>query len=116
VENLTTINQLKSQFKIEGFVEKTIKQINKDLASYSNQSIAQDCETNSLTLLMKELTPIIKELFAENNLEQFTYRVDLNEKKWIYFTQGFDFEYLCEQIIIREAQKVYLREMFSSKG
>ena len=115
MKNLTTIKELVAQFNIDEFVEKTIIQINKDLASYSNQSIEKSNCQNILDGMVKGLLPIIKEMFESNGLEQFIYRVDLDEKKWIYFTQGFDFEYLCEQIIIREAQKIYLRELFSGE-
>ena len=115
MKNLTTIKDLVVQFSIDEFVDKTVVQINKDLSSYSIKTIVKTESKDVLSLMIGQLLPIVKELFESERLEQFTYRVDLSEKKWIYFIQGFDFEYLSEQIIIREAQKVYLRELFSTK-
>jgi hypothetical protein len=115
MQNLTTIKELVVQFNIDKFVKKTIAQINKDLANYTSQNIEKPNTENVLESLIGELLPIIKCMMESNHLEQFIYRVDLNENKWIYFTQDFDFEYLSEQVIMREAQKVYLRELFSTK-
>jgi len=114
VKNLTTINDLKQQFSIENFVKKTVNQFNKDAFGLIDEVI--DVPTfdvqNVLELLIVEVQKILKRLSETSHLQQFIYKVDLNEKKWIYFTAFQNYEVLAEDVIIREAQKVYLRELF----
>ena len=111
---LTTINHLKQQFSIENFVEKTVNQFNKDAFGLSDVVIKVPPldEPNVLELLIADVRYALKALSDSSHLQQFIYKVDLNEKKWIYFTSFQNYELLAEEVIIREAQKVYLREMF----
>lgn len=112
MSNLTTIQQLKTQFNIEGFAEKTIAQINKDLNGLSVGSISDANADDLLESVSHQLIPIIDELSKTSQLQQFIYQVDLPEKQWLVFLNNQDIVFLAHQIIIREAQKVYLREMF----
>jgi len=114
VKNLTTINHLKQQFSIENFVEKTVNQFNKDAFGLVDEEIDVPPldAPNVLEALIVEVQQLLKMLSDTSNLQQFIYKVDLNEKKWIYFTSFQNYELLAEEVIIREAQKVYLREMF----
>lgn len=114
MKNLTTFSQLEVQFEINDFVEKTVSQINKDLIGLINQTIelAIEGDESRLEDLRDKLTLILKELDSSSQLKQYIYQVDLNEKKWMLFLDVQDFHNLSEQIIIREAQKVYLRQMF----
>ena len=114
MKNLTTINQLVKQFQIHDFVEKTIAQINKDLNGLADGivNIQKKESQRVLVLLINEMKIVLEELSRNSQLQQFIYTVDLKEKVWLNFMQKQDFEGLAEQIIIREAQKVYLREMF----
>lgn len=111
---LTTINHLKQQFSIENFVEKTVNQFNKDAFGLSDEVIKVPPldQPNVLELLIADVQYVLKALSDSSHLQQFIYKVDLNEKKWIYFTSFQNYELLAEEVIIREAQKVYLREMF----
>jgi len=114
VKNLTTINHLKEQFSIENFVEKTVNQFNKDALGLINEKIDVPLldSPNVLELLITEVKQLLKMLNDTSNLQQFIYKVDLNEKKWCYFTAFQNYDTLAEEVIIREAQKVYLRELF----
>jgi hypothetical protein len=114
VKNLTTINHLKQQFSIENFVEKTVNQFNKDAFGLIDDELNLPPldSPNVLELLISDLQKLLKVLSDSSNLQQFIYKVDLNEKKWIYFTSFQNYELLAEEVIIREAQKVYLRELF----
>lgn len=114
MRNLTTINHLKEQNSIKNFVEKTVNQLNKDLFGLIDEEIGLPPveALNSLDLLIVEVQIVLKNFSEGHNLQQFVYKVDLNEKNWHYFTAFQNYEKLAEDIIIREAQKVYLREMF----
>lgn len=114
MKNLTTINHLKQQFSIENFVEKTVNQFNKDAFGLIDDELNLPPldSPNVLELLISDLQKLLKVLSDSSNLQQFIYKVDLNEKKWIYFTSFQNYELLAEEVIIREAQKVYLRELF----
>jgi len=115
VKNLTTINHLKEQFQIKDFVQKTIYQINKDGIGLADDDIViADYEIETIyEIVIKKVESLLKELDKNSFLQQFIYKVDLNEKNWIYFMSFQNFTKLAEEVIKREAQKVYLREMFS---
>ena len=112
MSNLTTINQLKAQFNIENFALKTVNQINKDLNGLIVDTLVFSESNDNLDMINHQLLPIIKELDRVGQLQQFIYQVDLAEKQWMFFINNQDVTFLSHQIIIREAQKVYLREMF----
>jgi hypothetical protein len=114
MSNLTTFNQLKTQFNIEYFALKTVSQMNKDLNGLSVNYIDFKPSENNLNTATQQLLPILDELNKTSKLQQFIYQVDLPEKQWLLFINNQDFIFLAHQIIIREAQKVYLREMFKS--
>jgi hypothetical protein len=116
VKNLTTFSQLQLQFQISDFVEKTVFQINKDLNGLINETLIIDFENseNKLVDLISELIPLLIKLVQISHLQQYIYKVDLNEKQWVRFVRTQDLKKLSEQIIIREAQKVYIKEMFKS--
>jgi len=115
VKNLTTIHHLKHQFQIKDFVEKTIYQINKDVMGLADDDIVitdYDLE-NIFEIVTTKVESLLNELEKNSFLQQFIYKVDLNEKHWIYFMSFQNFTKLAEEVIIREAQKVYLRYVFS---
>lgn len=114
MKNLTTFSQLQEQFQITDFVEKTIFQINKDLNGLIGELLIVNLEesNNKLEDVTVQLIPILEQLSKESQLQQYIYQIDLKEKEWMAFLTSLDYKMLSEQIIIREAQKVYLREMF----
>lgn len=116
MKNLTTINQLEEQFQINDFVDKTIFQLNKDLNGLSVDTLKIDFNESDdkLLVVVNNLIPILEELSKNSQLQQFIYQIDLKEKQWFKFLTTLEFNPLAEQIIIREAQKVYLREMFKT--
>lgn len=115
MNNLTTFSQLVEQFQIQDFVEKTIQQLNKDLNGLAESEIKLTTakSENVLDDLIVVLSGKLDELSRISQLQQFIYIVDLKENEWLSFISNQDLKSLAEQIIIREAQKVYLREMFS---
>tara|TARA_R110002096_G_scaffold339067_1_gene532503 strand:+ start:18 stop:365 length:348 start_codon:yes stop_codon:yes gene_type:complete len=115
VNNLTTFSQLVEQFQIQDFVEKTIQQLNKDLNGLAESEIKLTTakSENVLDDLIVVLSGKLDELSRISQLQQFIYIVDLKENEWLSFISNQDLKSLAEQIIIREAQKVYLREMFN---
>lgn len=114
MKNLTTINHLKQHFSIENFVEKTVTQINKDGFGLIDEEIVlpQTESPDVFDLLIEEVKTVLKTLDLTSNLQQFIYKVDLRETDWNYFMSFQNYDNLAEAVIIREAQKVYLREMF----
>lgn len=114
MSNLTTFDQLKTQFNIEDFALKTFHQINKDLNGLSVNSIEFLPSEDNLEQATQQLIPILDELGKISQLQQFIYQVDLPEKQWLSFLSHQDLTFLSHQIIIREAQKVYLRELYKS--
>ncbi|HIP35225.1 MAG TPA: hypothetical protein EYG85_00045 [Crocinitomix sp.] len=113
MNNLTTFKQLKSKFVIDNFAQKTVYQINKDLNGLTLMQVYFKLTNDNLKEISNQLSLILKDLSENSQLQQFIYLVDLPEKQWRLFLSNNDFIFLCHQIIIREAQKVYLKEMFS---
>lgn len=114
MKNLTTIYHLKEQFLIKNFVEKTITQLNKDVLGLSDieVEVADVGAENVLEVLTLNVVELLRELDQTSGLQQFVYKIDLQEINWKYFMSFQNFEKLAEEIIIREAQKVFLRELF----
>lgn len=109
---------LKTFFSQKDFVTATISQINKDLQGlyYEDCSINLDHSENLLPDLIAALTPILITLSKRQpeQLSQFIYKVDLNEKKFFdSISHDQSLEHLSHLILEREAQKVYLRRRFS---
>lgn len=111
-------NKLNTYFNQREFVEATVAQINKDLQGlyHGEFSIDIDSSQNILDDLIKALTPVLVELSKNRpeQLAQFIYRVDLNEKRFMdSISHNLILDHLSGLIIEREAQKVYLRKRFS---
>ena len=116
MKNLTTFSQLQEQFQVNDFVQKTISQINKDLTGLIDELLIVNIDDSNTILddVIAKLVPLVMQLSEGSLLQQFIYQIDLKEKKWIAFLTCKDYKLLAEQIIIREAQKVYLKEMFKN--
>lgn len=101
-------------FDKASFIEKTFQQINKDLDSEEHalswESI--DMDEDVLPQFTTLLVPVLKSLSTER-LSTFIYRVDLQENRFLQFLSDQNFEQFAFEIILREAQKVYLRIQFA---
>ena len=107
---------LETFFSKEEFILQTAHQISKDLAGLTanapNWNV--DLDAPALKQMSTQLQPILKDLEGDF-LQQFIYKVDLKEQDFIRGLDARDdFELLSILIIKREAQKVYLRQQFSS--
>lgn len=110
-------NDLTNFFNQKEFVAATIAQINKDLQGLYYEDYLVDIEhsENLLHDSIAALTPILTTLSKRQpeQLSQFIYKVDLNEKKFFDSLSGDQsLEHLSYLILEREAQKVYLRKHF----
>jgi hypothetical protein len=111
-------NDLNSFFNQKEFVASTIMQINKDLQGlyYEDYAVNLDVSENLLQDSMLALIPILTLLSKRQpeQLSQFIYKVDLNEKKFFdSISADQSLANLSYLILEREAQKVYLRKRFS---
>jgi hypothetical protein len=111
-------NDIQAFFNQKDFVASTIAQINKDLQGlyYEDYSIDLDRSDNLLQDSISALTPILTSLSKRmpEQLSQFIYKVDLNEKKFFdSISSDQSLKHLSFLILEREAQKVYLRKRFS---
>lgn len=109
---------LNSLFNQKDFVVSTIAQINKDLQGlyYEDYTIDLEHSDNLLQDSINALAPILTALSKRQpeQLSQFIYKVDLNEKKFFdSISHDQSLEHLSHLILEREAQKVYLRRRFS---
>jgi len=112
---LTTKNDIKNFFSKEEFVLKTCQQIQKDLLGLSsnNQDFKIDFNQDVMLQLVDLMQLELKNLSGAE-LQQFIYKVDLNEHVFnAAIAQNDDYEELIFLIIQREAQKVYLKHKFS---
>jgi len=112
----TDKNEIISFFNQADFVLQTILQINKDLNGLSLQVIIPETiDKNSIyDDLRSKLQIIIKNLSQNNSsLAQFIYQVDLKESEFIDSLNDSTLSILAEKVLIREAQKVFLRMKFS---
>ena len=112
---LTTKNGIKNFFSKEEFVLKTCEQIQKDLLGLTavnqdfNIDFNQDVMIQMVDLMQLELKSL-----SGGELQQFIYKVDLNEQVFnTAMAQNDDYEELIFLIIQREAQKVYLKHKLS---
>jgi hypothetical protein len=111
-------NDLTTFFNQKEFVASTITQINKDLQGlfFEDYVIDIDHSENLLHDSIAALAPILTILSKRQpeQLSQFIYKVDLNEKKYFdSLSKDHSLKHLSFLILEREAQKVYLRKRFS---
>jgi hypothetical protein len=96
------------------FVEKTIAQISKD---FNRCGWEIDLKIETIEFAKEELTKqIASQLskFSATELQQFIYTVDLQENKFLRaVTVNDDYQSLAEEILKREALKVFIRSNFS---
>lgn len=113
---IKTEQELKTEFEIPGFVEKTIAQLNKDLIGLTELTLAPINLNNQDLLedLIQKLSEIIETIATNGQLAQFLYRVDLSENEANNSSHSGDWNLLAFYIIRREAQKIYLRNKFSN--
>lgn len=109
--------ELENQFNQKEFVLKTIEQINKDLIGVSTKFLTIELtDKNSVYgKILSELQQIISTIVDHNSsiLPQFIYRVDIKESEFMDALNDSTHKKLAEKILIREAQKVFLRMKFS---
>ena len=109
----TTID-LKNCFTEEEFVVKTCQQINKDLVGLVDnpEQFNIDLDGDVLGQMTITVERIIKGI-STHNLQQFMYKVDLNESTFLNLLGDKNAtDELAFLIIKREAQKIYLRKQF----
>jgi len=112
--NLSLPN-LKLELTNSEFLEATCDQINKDLEGLISNDITKNKKLyeSPIELLTSQLCEIIHLLSELNKIQQFIYKVDLNENIFKdYITRQINIEEFSFQIIFREAQKIYLRNYF----
>ncbi len=103
--------------KNHDFLSKTYAQLNKDLNGLVDTKLMVDerLAEEPLYGLIHQLSPLVKELIANNKLAQFIYSIDLKEATYkSYLLDKITFNDFLTHIIIRAAQKVYLRTYFKS--
>jgi hypothetical protein len=96
------------------FVEKTMAQISKD---FNRCGLEVDFELNAILPIKEELTNQIASRLIQlsgTELQQFIYTVDLQENKFLKaVTMNDDFITLANEILKREALKVFIRSNYS---
>jgi hypothetical protein len=96
------------------FVEKTMAQISKD---FNRCGLEVDFELKAILPIKEELTNQIASRLTQlsvTELQQFIYTVDLQENKFLNaVTMNDDFKSLANEIIKREALKVFIRSNYS---
>jgi hypothetical protein len=111
---IKTEQELSRFFDRAEFVEKTFLQINKDLdleqlaLDWSEIDQSQDVLVQCISLL----SPLLQNM-SGSALQTFIYRVDLQENRFLTNLHEKNFDQLAFEIILREAQKVFLRMHFS---
>jgi hypothetical protein len=106
---------IEKQFNEEEFVVKTCNQISKDLVGLIAELPAWkvDFDENPLNQIAGQLAVILLKMKA-SELQQFIYSVDLKEKDFLRGVDALDELHLMSILVIkREAQKVFLKSMFS---
>ncbi|MFD1552247.1 hypothetical protein DNU06_11560 [Putridiphycobacter roseus] len=108
-----TLNALKKH----DFLAKTYQQLNKDLNGLLETKLMVNASPSHepLTELIHQLAPIVIELTEKNKLAQFIYSIDLKESTFkSYLNATLSQNDFLAHIVIRAAQKVYLRTYFKS--
>ncbi|UKN00831.1 hypothetical protein K6119_13940 [Paracrocinitomix mangrovi] len=105
---------LSKYFDKAEFVQKTIAQIEKDLDGLCKLQVefTSTKEDDVLDHIMVQLSEVLKQM-SSRNLQQFIYRVDLQEGQYLEALRKEDeLVELSYMVIRREALKVYLRTQF----
>lgn len=94
------------------WLEKVIRQLNKDLALTGFDKIFN--EKNTLSNFQTECLTFFESLLAKNDQQLFNllYRIDVDQKK-IHNKNGKPQELITQLVIQREFQKVVLKAQFS---
>ena len=96
------------------FVEKTMAQISKD---FNRCGLEVEFELNTLIPIKEDLTNQIASRLirlSAMELQQLIYTVDLQENKFLNaVTMNDDFKTLANEILKREALKVFIRSTYS---
>jgi hypothetical protein len=110
------LNQLELNdfFANHEFIEKTITQLIKD---FNRCGLEVEFGLNALLPIKEELTNQIASRLIQlsgTELQQFIYTVDLQENKFLKaVTMNDDFKTLANEILKREALKVFIRSNYS---
>ena len=106
--------ELNDFFANHEFIEKTITQLIKD---FNRCGLEVEFELNALLPIKEELTNQIASRLIQlsgTELQQFIYTVDLQENKFLKaVTMNDDFKTLANEILKREALKVFIRSNYS---
>lgn len=108
-------NKLDSSWNDQGFIESTIKQINKDFSPFCSEEIS--LEISNQPELKRALTLKIEEVLLKmeqtnsSSVPQLLYVIDIPENLFKEILDHSDSFYLnlAEVILVREAFKVWLR-------
>ena len=106
--------ELNDFFENKEFIENTISQLIKD---FNRCGLEVDFELNAILPIKKELiNQIASRLIrlSATELQQLIYTVDLQENKFLNaVTMNDDFKTLANEILKREALKVFIRSNYS---
>ena len=106
--------ELNDFFDNKEFIENTISQLIKD---FNRCGWEIDFELNALLPIKEDLTDQIASRLirlSATELQQFIYTVDLQENKFLKaVTMNDDFKTLANEILKREALKVFIRSNYS---
>lgn len=110
MSNLLSSEELQTRFTIPAFLQKTIDQLNKDLARAGLEWRFEVSEQFELDALCERLNQRLRALASTHSrtFQQLLYTIDLPEDL------AAEEEKLAEFMLRREAYKVYLREKFSN--
>lgn len=96
-------------------LQKVIQQLNKDLSMCGYEyEFREDTNIDALIDEFEQWT-IAKLEKDDDQLMNFLYRVDVNQKK-IFSQDGLPQINFVKQVLLRELQKVVLRSQYSSSG
>ncbi len=111
---IRTKREIQSQLSSVLFVEQTCSQINKDLLGISEVFVTSDnlLDNEPMEGLTNQLLLIFESFNGPEKLSQFIYKVDLPEMDFQEALSKGDWNNLAFLVIRREAQKVYLKNMF----
>ncbi len=106
--------ELNDFFDNKKFIENTISQLIKD---FNRCGLEVEFELNMLIPIKEDLTNQLASRLlrlSTTELQQFIYTVDLQENKFLYvITKNDDFKTLANEILKREALKVFIRSKYS---
>lgn len=114
------------EFSVELFnthrplVQKTIEQINKDMAGYGFELTVVDLNLINYQALLNILSEGLKkiDIAGRNNLQSILYRIDIPEKHFTPFatSNSYYYQQLADLIIRREYFKVAARIKYSQNS